>query len=190
VYHLRSASGEDKRIIIEEPVRQNTTLSAPAKYDEKTANLYRFRMELPAGGSLDFTATQEWPVSQSVTLAELDPETFASYCTNGEIPQNVHNALTKAVSLKAAEDRTVKAKTDLESAKADLVSDEDRVRKNLEAASAGSTGNASPQAQEYLKRLSDMDAQIDALNTQIRDAREKAQTAKNVYEEYLAGLTI
>ncbi|GHV71684.1 hypothetical protein AGMMS49928_24620 [Spirochaetia bacterium] len=185
VYTIRNASGEAKKIIIEHPVTQGTTLAEPAAFDERTPSLYRFKSLLPAKGELKFTVREDQPLSERIVLAQLRKETFVSYTTNQEIPAAVRNALQKAVELKQKADEEAAAKQELENQLARLVSEQNRIRQNLEA-----VGNQTPQGQTYLQRMAALDDGIDTWNDKITEAGAKVQAAQKDYENYLANLEI
>jgi hypothetical protein len=184
-YTLKNASGEKKRIIIEHPLTQNTTLAEPGNYDERTPALYRFIRNLDAKEEMQFKVREEMPVSERIVLAQIRGEAFLAYATNQEIPANVRAALSRAVELRRLAEADTTARQELENQKNRLVSDQDRVRRNLEAA-----GNQSAQGQEYLKRLAATDAEIDALNVRIEEADQKSASSKKAVDDYIANLTI
>jgi hypothetical protein len=184
-YTMRNASAEKKRIIIEHPVSQGTTLAEPANYDERTPALYRFTRTLDALGEMSFTVREEMPLSERIVLTQIRNEAFLSYASSQEIPANVRSALGRAVELRRLADADVTARQELEDRRGRLVSDQDRIRRNLEAA-----GNESAQGQEYLKRLVTIDADIDALNIRIEEAVQKSAASVREVENYLASLTI
>jgi hypothetical protein len=182
-YTIISSAGEDKRIIIEHPITQGATLAVPEAYDEKTASLYRFARPLPAGKELKFSVREERPISEQITLAQLRPETFLSYASGEEIPPGIRAALSKAVELRQKADEAENERKNLETRRARLVSEQDRIRQNLAAA-----GNQSPQGQEYLKRMAALDAGIDNMNNQIKTAENLVESSKKGYSDYIAGL--
>jgi hypothetical protein len=185
VYAIRNASGEAKKIIIEHPVTSGAELVEPKNADERTANLYRFSRNLAARETLSFTVREEIPLSERVTLAQLRSDAFLSYASNQEIPANVREALNRAIELKRKADEADAARAQLESQKARLFSEQDRIRLNLEAA-----GNQSPQGQEYLRRLTALDSDIDTLNARIDSAATETDRARKEYEDYLAAIRI
>jgi len=185
IYTIRNSSGEEKKIIIEHPITGGAELADPKTAEDKTGTLYRFNRSLAAQGTLSFTVKEETPLSERITLAQLRPETFLSYSTNQEIPANVRAVLTNAIELKKKADDAGEAQKDLESRRTQLISEQDRVRRNLEAA-----GNQSPQGQEYLRRLSALDSDIDTLNSRINTALQETQRAKKVYDDFVASIRI
>ena len=184
-YTIRNASGEVKKIIIEHPVTSGAELVEPVNADERTAALYRFTRNLPARETFKFNVKEETPVSERITLAQLRPESFLSYATNQEIPANVRTALNRAIELKRIADNAASAQTLLERELSRLVSEQDRIRQNLQAA-----GNQSPQGQDYLRRLAALDNEIDSLNSRIDAAAKETQNAKANYDNYLATISI
>jgi hypothetical protein len=184
-YTIRNASEETKKLIIEHPITQGSELSEPKTADDRTANLYRFARNLGAKQVLSFKVREDSPVSERLSLTQLRPEAFLSYASNQEIPANVRAALNRAIELKKKADDMAAAQTELENQRERLVSEQERVRLNLEAA-----GNQTPQGQEYLKRLAALDVNIDNLTDRIEAAAEETRQAKRDYEEYLLGLTI
>ena len=184
-YSFRNASSTNKNLIIEHPITHNASLGTPAAYDERTPDLYRFRIMLQANQEQNFTVREEMPVSERITLAQMRPETFLSYSTSQEIPANVRSALTQAIELRRIVDQTVLAQQEAESQRTRLVTEQDRIRRNIEA-----VGNQSPQGQEYLSRLLSLDRDIDAINTTINNAVAAVQTARRQYDDYLANLNL
>jgi hypothetical protein len=185
VYTIKNASGQAKNLIIEHPVTSGSELVEPKSADDRTGSLYRFNRNLSANETLTFNVREEIPLFERVTLAQLRPETFLSYASNQEIPDNVRAALTRAIELKRIADNAAAAQGNLETQRSRLIADQDRVRRNLEAA-----GNQTPQGQDYLRRMAALDDEIDGLNKQIEAAAQEAQRAKAEYDNYLATVRI
>ena len=185
IYTIRNASNQAKRIIIEHPITQGAELVEPQTADDRTPTLYRFNRNLPANGTLSFMVREDTPRFERITLAQMRPETFLSFSTNHEIPANVRAALTRAIELRRIVDQAVAAQGQLENQLARLISEQDRIRRNLQAA-----GNQTPQGQEYLRRLVSLDNDIDNINRRIDEAIQATQTARREFDNYLATLNI
>jgi hypothetical protein len=187
VYTLRNSAVEAKSLIIEHRVTAGTTLAEPAAASERTAEVYRFESTLPpvsrASGTFTFTVKEERPVSEQITLARLNIDSFLSYAANGEIPATVRASLERAVELKRQADAAQSALSELETRRGRLVSEQDRIRRNLEAA-----GNQSPQGQEYLRRLQEQDKELDALAVQIAAADGRVKSAVTAWDDYLKAI--
>jgi hypothetical protein len=185
IYTLRNASGEEKRLILEHPVTVGTNLAEPDSFAERTDRVYRFARVLPAGRAFTLTVREELPLSERIVLAQFRPETFVSYISNQDIPLPVRSALQKAAELKRKTEDAKQIQTDTESRRERLIAEQDRIRRNLEAA-----GRDSPQGQDYLRRLGIQDAEIDALTAQIATEGERVRAAQQEYDAYLASLNL
>jgi hypothetical protein len=183
-YAFKNSSGVSRQLMVEHPKTPETSLDSP-EADEQTPQAYRFTMTLSADKELSLVVSESRPVSERITLLFLDPGAFFSYATNQEIPATVRAALRRAGEMKHAADEFGLSLIDLENRRASLVSEQDRIRKNLEAA-----GSQTQQGQEYLKRLISLDNDIDRALADIEKARTDARAAQKAYEDYLSGLSL
>ncbi|MDR1587766.1 MAG: DUF4139 domain-containing protein [Treponema sp.] len=183
-YTFKNASSESRRLMVEHPKTPGAGLTAP-EADEQTPSSYRFTMILAPGRELTLLVREERPISERISLLQLRSETFLSYAGNQEIPRQVRSALERAVELKREADAAGTAVDELSSRRDYLVSEQDRIRKNLEAA-----GSQTQQGQEYLRRLTSLDNDLDRLNAETEAAGKKAKTAQEAYETYLNSLSL
>jgi hypothetical protein len=185
VYVIKNAAQESKNLVVEHSIMKGTELMEPLKFEERTDSVYRFWMELPANGTLSFTVKEGATVAESVTLGATGIETLAVYASSREIPENVRGALQKAVELKVAAEDAAAAMVDAEAELERLFGEQERIRLNL-----GATGVQSPQGQDYLKRLTDLDAAIDRQNEAIAEVKTATAAAQAAYMDYLAALEL
>ncbi|GHV61766.1 hypothetical protein AGMMS49587_06790 [Spirochaetia bacterium] len=184
-YTIKSTAAEKKSLVIEHPITAGAALKEPLSFTEQTPSVYRFTRELPANGELEFIVREESPFYERISLTGLRLDTLVSYASNQEIPAAVQARLRQAVELKRKADDAARASTDLESRRTFLISEQDRIRRNLEAA-----GSTSQQGQEYLRRMSALDADIDAQNRQIEESAKAAEAARKAFEDYLGALEL
>lgn len=183
-YTFINSGSSAKQMIVEHTKTAQTDLVSPTAF-EQTATAYRFNVSLPANNQTTLTVSEQRPISERITLLSQRPETFLSYSTNQEIPANVRQALQRAVELKQAADAATAAAKDIETQRSRLISDQDRIRRNIEAA-----GSQTQQGQDYLRRLSSLDSEIDTITASLEKANTDAKTAQQAYESYLSGLNL
>ena len=183
-YTFINSGAASKSLVIEHTKTQNTELVSPAAA-EQTPAIYRFNLTLPANRETSLTVNERRPLSERITLLSLRPEVFLSYTTNQEIPENVRRALQRAVALKQAVDAANLSVREIEEQRNRLISDQDRIRRNLEAA-----GSTTQQGQDYLRRLTALDSEIDALRPNHEKASADARAAQQAYENYINGLNL
>jgi hypothetical protein len=182
-YTFRNAAGETKGLILEHPVTPGADLASPEIFEERTDGVYRFVRSLPGGGEFSLTVREERPVSEEITLAQLKTETFIAYASNRELPSQVRAVLQRALELKQEADEALRTHTDLEGQRTRLINEQERIRQNLEAA-----GKDSPQGQEYIRRLVNLDGEIDDLTAQADRAQKSAREAQRAYDGYLGSI--
>ncbi|MCL2043399.1 MAG: DUF4139 domain-containing protein [Treponema sp.] len=183
-YVFKNNAMQEKELVIEHPKNQNYTLVSPAAAEE-TPTLYRFNVTLPAENEISAIVLESRPVTERITLLQLRQDAFLSYASSQEIPPQIREALTQAANLRTAVTAAETAVTEAERQRTGFVSEQDRIRRNIEAA-----GNQSQQGQEYLSRLLQLDASIDALVPELERLRANVRTAQQAYEEYIRNLNL
>jgi hypothetical protein len=184
-YTFSNTSMEEKSIIIEHPVRFNATLAVPEKADERTDSVYRFSLTLPARRSVTFQVVEEIPLSERLSLTGMSVDSFVSYASNAEIPQNVRAALQQAVALREATNAAATRVNEIDGELQRAHTEQSRVRDNLTA-----VGTETPAGAQYLERLREIDTRIDTINADYERARAVSRAAVGAYNEYIAGLEL
>jgi hypothetical protein len=184
-YTIRNGSQEQKQIIIEHPIMFGAALREPEKADSETVSHYRFERTLPAQTSFIFAVKEDRPLEESAALARLPVETLLSYSTSAEMPKNVRDAFAAALELRRKADDARKSLAEFDDLYKRLSSEQERIRKNLEAA-----GRETPEGGAYLARLSALDKEIDACMTGTENARQISRTTQNDYETYIQSLEL
>ncbi|MDR0388983.1 MAG: DUF4139 domain-containing protein [Spirochaetaceae bacterium] len=184
-YLVKNTHKDDKTLIIEHPITAGTVLKTGQAFSERTDALYRFRMTLPADKELAYTVTEETPLSERIELSRFTVANYLGYTSNTEIPEHVRNVLGEAMRLKRRAEDAKSSLTNLEARRTRLESDQDRVRRNLEAA-----GNETQQGMDYLRRMTEIDREIDSLNTRIESAQTQVRESQREYEQYLSSLSL
>ncbi len=175
-YTFVNNSGEEKRLVIEHPI-SGTNLVEPPQFSERTDSLYRFVTTLPRTGNYTFTVKEESPVSEQVVLTQTRIETLLAYISSGEIPAEAQSVLQRAVELRRRVDTERNTLSNIESERTRLIADQDRIRRNLEA-----VGPQSNQGQQYITRMTSIDASLDALETRAAAARRNVENAQKAYD--------
>jgi hypothetical protein len=184
-YTFTNNSREQKRLILEHPETRNATLVEPASFYERTDSLYRFALTLPAGGELSVSVKEESPLLERITLAQLGFDSLLSYTSNEELPPSVRAALRQGVDLRQKITAAQTTLDTLEGRRTRLIAEQDRIRRNLEAA-----GNQSTQGQEYLRRMAAMDAEIDGFNGSITEAETTLRETQKAFDDFLGSLDL
>ena len=186
IYTIMNKADENRTVIIEHPfVSADRKLVEPAKFEEKTANMYRFRVAVDKGATKDFTVKEEQVGLESIAILGGAPDTLAWYIKNGKLSPKVKDALTKAVELKSALTQTQAKINELTGQLQTIKNGQDRLRQNL-----GAVGKDSELGKKYLSKLAKEEDDIEKLDAGITDLRAQADTQKKALDDYLMNLSV
>jgi hypothetical protein len=178
-YTAFNVDQKPKTLIIEHPVRFAYTLlnQRPA---EKTANAYRFEVQLAPGATREFPVAEERVYDETYSVTNLTPDALLVYVHNRDLNAAARNQLQRIADQKAQIAETQSAASDVEKQIRDLTSDEDRIRRNIE--SLNSVSGQQQQVQNYARQLDSHEQQLAGL----RDRQAELQKKKSALEADLS----
>lgn len=184
-YTISSKAPVKRTIIIEHPFVNGRKLLEPDKFDEKTAELYRFRVPLEAKQAGKFTVKEEQPISQTIALLSYDANALAFYLNQKQIDAKVRESLAKAIELKQQLSALLAKRNDLQRQLNEIQSGQDRLRKNIQTVGANST-----LGQRYLAKLNAEEDLIENLDKQIKDLNNQIDELNNQLADFLNNLSV
>ncbi len=190
-YKFKNKAAKERLLIIEHPFYAQRKLLEPATYEEKTDNLYRFRVPIKADTTGQLVVREEQPDGQVIALLNADVGNFAGYASSGEIPQKVRDALAKAIELKNALNDAQRRMQVLEQELAQIKQGQTRLRENLKT-----VDQSSQLGRRYLEKLNSEEDRIDQLEGKpgqpglIEQARQTVEQRQKALEDYIRDLNI
>ena len=178
-FTIHNVDQKPKTVIIERPARQGYKLLGEQP-SEKTAKVYRYEVDVPAGETVKFPVTEERVVSQSVGVTNLTYDQLVTYVRNKDLSEAGRQKLEQIAEVKrriADADRALQL---LEKQVQERVQDQDRLRRNI--SSLRSVSGQQEQVQKYALKLSEQEAEITGMRDQqaeLRRGREQSQTELN-----------
>ena len=183
-YTFKNNAAQSKQLIIEHPKTRDAILESPAA-EEQTPAAYRFAAVLSGGEEIKIIVRESCPDMQHVSLLEQKEDSFLSYVRREDIPGEIKAALQRGGKLRAAMSVAEAAVERAAGKTKSLVKDQERIRKNLEAA-----GSQSPQGQEYLKKMAALDKSIEASEKEIEKLEELSEKARMAFKDYINALSM
>jgi hypothetical protein len=185
-YTAENKGEKDKTLVVEHPRRGGGwKLAEPAKADETTDALYRFKGGVQAGKGTKLAVREELVTTERVQLLNVDDGTLDVYVRTGEIPQPVRDALARAAKLRqdlAATRQQVQQRRQ----KVDVITREQtRLRDNMK-----SVAQNTDYYQRLLKKLDEQESQIEALQKEAAGLEKEAEVQRRAMEEYVNGLSV
>ena len=180
-YTIRNVDQKAKTLIVEHPLRPNYTL-LNQKPAEKTPSAYRFEIQLAAGATQEFPVSEERVFDQTYAVITLTPDVILAYVQNRSLSDASRAQLQRIATQKTQIAENDRALADVRTQIADLTSEEDRIRRNIESLNAVS--GQQQQVQNYARQI---DAHEQQLAT-LRDTQAAQQKRKSALEADLAKL--
>lgn len=174
-YTVKNVDKKAKALIIEHPLRQGYTL-LNQKPAEKTANAYRFEIQLAGGGSQEFAVAEERVYDQTYAVTSLTPDVLLSYVRNRNLNDAGRQQLQRIADQKAQIAANDRALQEAEAQVRGLTVDEDRIRRNI-----SSLNNVSGQQQQVQNYARQLDAHEQQMVT-LRDRQAELQKKKSALE--------
>jgi len=184
-YAIKNDAEDTKRLIVEQPYSPPWELVEPAKYLEKTPQVYRFDVQVKGKKTQKFEVRQQQLLTQAVGLLDANPDAFLVYVREGKISPAVREALEKAAQMKRKLASLREQLGQEESELAQIQQGQERLRQNLSSVGAGSQ-----LGQRYLQKLAQEEDQIEKLQGQVAELRGQAKAQSDELADYLANLNV
>jgi hypothetical protein len=185
-YTALNVDQKPKTLIIEHPVRFGYTL-LNQKPMEKTANAYRFEVQLTPGATRAFPVVEERVYDETYSVTNLTPDALLVYVRNRDLNTAARSQLQRIADQKAQIAETQRAADDAEKQIGDLTSDEDRIRRNIE--SLNSVSGQQQQVQNYARQLDSHEQQLAGLRDRQADLQKKKSALEADLSKMIDGLS-
>jgi hypothetical protein len=180
-YTIRNVDQKAKTLILEHPLRSNYAL-LNQKPSEKAPSAYRFEIQLAADATQEFPVSEERVFDQTYAVTSLTPDAILSYVQNRALSDAGRAQLQRVAAQKSQIAENDRALAGTRTQIADLTSDEERIRQNIQSLNAVS--GQQQQVQNYARQIDAHEQQLAAL----RDTQAEQQKKKSALEADLAKL--
>jgi len=185
-YVAENKGDKDKTLIVEHPRRGgNWKLTAPAKADETTDTLFRFKGGVAAGKGTQLTVREEFITTEQIRIMNMDDGALAVYMQTGEIPKQVRDALSKAAQFRqdlAATQRQIQERNQ----KINVITQEqNRIRENMKTVAQNTDYYT-----RLLKKLDEQESFIETIQKEITGLQKEEGQQRKALQDYLNGLNV
>jgi hypothetical protein len=137
-YTAKVRGTRGRELLIEHPLSPDWTLVEPKEAQERTRDLYRFLVRLPAGGSQELLVAEQRQAEQTVAVTNVSDELIAIYLRNPVVSQKVKDALTGVSRRKAELADTLRLRQEQERKAQSIRNEQSRIRQNMDSLSKDS----------------------------------------------------
>jgi len=188
-YAADNKTNKDKILIIERPIRSGWKLVDTQKPFETTPDLYRFKGIAVANKVTVLTVHEEVVASEAIMLASADLDQLVLYSRTGSgagnVPENVRNALAKAIQLKQSI-ADVEGEIDAHTQRVgEITAEQTRIRENMKT-----VAQTTQYYNRLLEKLNEQESSIESLQKERDALTAKRDSLSRELDDYLNGLTV
>jgi hypothetical protein len=175
----------DKVVLIEQSFAPGWQLVEPAEPYERTQNVLRFKVSVPALETIRQVVQLERVGDVSIALTNLPLDQIEFYMRGRSIAPELLAALGRVVELRRKLDEAVQGRQQLEQLIQEAASEQGRVRENIRAL---------PQNADAYKRqvtkLDTLETELERLRARSGEVRAAEETARRLLEDFLLNLEV
>ncbi len=195
-YTIKNSSKTAKKLLIErEPDPQWKAVSPEAA--EKTRAINRFQLTAEPGKPPKLVIVEEREVTEEFALAKLEPGAIDQYIKLKAATPAFKKAFDSLFAARTKFADATAARSENEAQSANLVAEQARLRNNLQAipllqanelANEENKKAANELLQRYLKKLGDIETELENRRTELKTLKEQESKADAELENLLAEL--
>jgi hypothetical protein len=164
-YTIHNVDAKPKTLIVQRPSGDYKLVSP--KPLERTANAYRFEVNLPANTTQTLKVELEQTTWSAIEVSSATPDTLAVLVVNKELPDNARAQLKHVVDLKTQIASTQASLTGINEQIKDLSGDQTRLRANID--SLNRVSGEAERVHTYSAQLAALEGRIATLRDQGHD---------------------
>jgi hypothetical protein len=184
-YLVKNRSPQDRTLIVEHPVRAEWALVTPDKPKERSRDVYRFELAVPAGKSATLAVVEEQARTERLALGATDEKGVKVFLSSPVVSPKVKEALQQSVALKTKLSDTQKEVAQLQAQLKAIAEDQVRLRSNFERLPPTSAAY-----KRYLEKFDTQETEIEKLQEQVKKLQDSEKAQQKAYEDFLATLTV
>jgi hypothetical protein len=194
-YVVKNSSDRAKQVLVERSIDPEWKLAQPAAA-EKTRAAHRLAIRAELGKTATLAIVEERDVTEEFAMVSLDLSQLVIYLKAAQATAPLKKALEEAISRRTALAAIQARRTATDRRLAELASEQQRVRENLQAIPAvGGSNPADPNqkasrdlTKRFLDKLSSLESELETLRQQLAEVRLEEQKANEQLKEFLGNL--
>ena len=186
-YTLTNQTDKPRVVYVEHPIRKDWLLADDtAKPVERTANFYRFRVEITPRTKLELPITERQALMDRYQVSNLTTREVELFVSRGYLDQASRQSLEKILDLKAriaANDSEIAA---VDKELSEIASDQARLRENIKALKE--TSEARQLIARYISKANDQETRVESLTKERRTLADKKAALQQELDESIRNL--
>ncbi len=185
LFNVKNRTEHERTLLIEHPFRPEFTLKTPEKFAERSRDVYRFELKVPAGETGKQEIVEERDVVHSVQLTNSDDQTMRFFLSAPVTSDKVKESLARAIELKTKLSDTQREIAKLQQDLRIITDDQGRLRANL-----ANVPPSSDAYKRYVRKFDTQETEIERLQDEIKKMQDVEHQQRIAYETYLGSLNV
>jgi hypothetical protein len=186
-YTATNRTGQERTLWIEHPYRADFELVSKEKPVERTSDVYRFEVKLPAKAkeSVSQTIVEEKDLQTSISVNNSDDNTIRFFINSAVSSPEVKSALQKALEYKSKLTTTRQELQNVNEQLRVISEDQTRLRANLKEMPTTAAAY-----KRYLEKFDKQETEIESLREQQKKLQGQELKSRQDLDRYLNGLNV
>ncbi|RMF77425.1 MAG: DUF4139 domain-containing protein [Planctomycetota bacterium] len=184
-YIVKNKGDRPRTVLIEQPYSDDWKLIEPPEPYERTASLSRFKVEAPAGKTVEQRVKLESVTDQRIALTNLPTDRIQIYLRSRVISDQLKNALSRAIEMRMALEQVRANLAAAEKAYEEAVKEQARIRDNLRSLQRDSDAY-----RRQMSKFDEYETEIERHRKRIGELRGEESSQSAALDAYLANLTV
>ena len=160
-------------------------LIEPLEFAEKTADEYRFKVEVAGKKTAKLNVVAEQPITETIALLNADLNQLVHHSQNAQASEKLRAALGQLVTHRQRITELQSQRNALEQELNVIDQEQGRIRQNMQQ-----LDRTSALYQQYVKKLTDQEARIEKLRAEVLRLRNAEVAAQKELQDFVSRLTI
>ncbi|MFN3649937.1 MAG: hypothetical protein ACK47B_10170 [Armatimonadota bacterium] len=184
-YRFRNKSAARKTVLVQQPKEPGFELAQPMSAAETTPDSYRFRITIPPGKTESLVVTTEHPLTETVAIIEANVDLLITHARSAQASAEVRRALEQIVERRRAFQALQERRSAVEGELRAIDTEQARIRQNM-----AQLDRNSELYQQYVRKLTEQEAQIEQLRAEQRRLRDEEAAAAQELRRFLDNLSV
>ncbi len=184
-YTLKNSNQKDRTILVEQPIEAGWQLVTPKEPAEKTAAVYRFAVDVPAGKSVDLQVVEERLYGQQLAIGNMGNDAIRIFINQRVISPKAKAALEQIVEMQSRKLGVVQERQQLEQQVKNINEEQNRIRQNMQQLDRNSD-----LYKRYVKKFGEQEDAVETLRRQIEKLTQDEVRQAKALDDYLSSLDL
>jgi hypothetical protein len=184
-YNVKNRDQKEKTVLVEHPLRADWKLEAPSGVAERTRDVYRFRVEVPAGKTETVQVRESRQVQEDAALSSFDTGALNFYLRSEKVSERVKEVLGKVASFRSDLAELAAERKRREDRLQEISQEQARIRENMARLS-----QTAELYQRYVKKFDEQETEFERLRSEASKLKEQEAARQREFNEYLGGVDL